>query len=142
MAEAVFYILSSANNKNRYVFACKLAEKAFRSGRFCYIQTDNEHQARILDDLLWTFRPGSFIPHQIFEGSMPATAAQILIGTQPVPTGWQDLILNISNNSPENIKDNSRILEILDANEEVKICGRERYKHYHERGISITTHKM
>ena len=72
MPEVSFYILPSESQEERYLFACKLIEKAYRSGHFCYVLTDDAEQSQILDDLLWTFRAGSFIPHQVYTGELPA----------------------------------------------------------------------
>ena len=72
MAEISFYILPSESTQERYMFACKLIEKAYRSGHFCYVLTDNAEQSQKIDDLLWTFRAGSFIPHQIYTGELPS----------------------------------------------------------------------
>jgi len=74
VAEVSFYILPTESLDDRYLFACKLIEKAYRSGSFCYVLTDSAEQSRIIDDLLWTFRAGSFIPHQIYTGEPPDIA--------------------------------------------------------------------
>ena len=84
MAEVSFYILPSESTQERYEFACKLIEKAYRSGCFCYVLTDNAEQSQKIDDLLWTFRAGSFIPHQIYTGELPTLEKVILIGSLAV----------------------------------------------------------
>ena len=71
MPEASFYILPSRSLSERYLFACKLIEKAYRSGQFCYVYTDSDRQSEQLDNQLWTFRENSFIPHQIYEDNIP-----------------------------------------------------------------------
>ncbi|MDO9168371.1 MAG: DNA polymerase III subunit chi [Methylobacter sp.] len=76
MAEVSFYILPTESLKDRYLFACKLIEKAYRSGSFCYVLTDSAEQSQIIDDLLWTFRAGSFIPHRIYSGEPPDIARE------------------------------------------------------------------
>jgi DNA polymerase-3 subunit chi len=80
MAEISFYILPSELTQERDEFACKLIEKAYRSGCFCYVLTDNVAQSQKIDDLLWTFRAGSFIPHQMYTGELPAIEKVSLIG--------------------------------------------------------------
>ena len=67
MPEASFYILPSQSLSDRFLFACKLIEKAYRCGQYCYVVTDSLQQSQQLDNLLWTFRKNSFIPHQIFD---------------------------------------------------------------------------
>ena len=142
MAEISFYILPSESTQERYEFACKLIEKAYRSGCFCYVLTDNAEQSQKIDDLLWTFRAGSFIPHQIYTGELPALEKVILIGSLDVPELWQKTVINLSSYCPKQVDKIERILEILDNSEATKELGRNRYRHYQQSGIAITTHKI
>ena len=141
MAEVSFYILPSESTQERYLFACKLIEKVYRSGCFCYVFTDSIEQSRQLDDLLWTFRPGSFIPHQIYTGEPPGIEKVILIGSLDAPEHWQKILFNLSSRYPEMGLQTERILEILDNSETTKAAGRDRYRQYQQSGIKITTHK-
>jgi DNA polymerase III subunit chi len=148
MAEVSFYILPSESLQERYLFACKLIEKVYRSGYFCYVLTDSADQSRIIDDLLWTFRAGSFIPHQIFNGEIPFSpnvtgkCNVILIGSLKAPEEWQKTIINLSSHCPEELDKIERILEILDNSEATKEPGRNRYRQYQQSGVYITTHKI
>ena len=142
MAEVSFYILSSALLQERYLFACKLIEKAYRNGQFCYILTDNDAQSQLLDDLLWTFRAGSFIPHEIYTGQAPTTDKVVLIGSVKAPEHSQGLLFNLSTKYPEDISKTKRILEILDNCEVTKVAARNRYRQYKQAGMSVTTHNM
>ena len=142
MAEVSFYILPSESTQERYEFACKLIEKAYRSCCFCYVLTDNAEQSQKIDDLLWTFRAGSFIPHQIYTGELPALEKVILIGSLDVPELWQKTVINLSSYCPKQVDKIERILEILDNSEATKELGRNRYRHYQQSGIAITTHKI
>ncbi|MEI6708876.1 MAG: DNA polymerase III subunit chi [Methylococcales bacterium] len=137
MAEVSFYILPTQSQQERLLFACKLIEKAYRSGSFCYVLTDSAAQSQQLDNLLWTFRAGSFIPHQLYTGDIPATE-QVLIGSLPAPAQWQKTVVNLSSQCANA----ERVLEILDNSEATKAVGRERYRHYKEAGHNLTTHKM
>ena len=147
MPKVSFYLLPSASSQARYLFACKLIEKSYRSGQFCYVLTDSPEQSRLIDDLLWTFRAGSFIPHQIYTGELPDFDQMILIGSLSVPENWQKIVINLSANYPEylfasSISRTERILEILDNNESTKELGRSRYRRYQQAGLEIETHKM
>lgn len=158
MAEVSFYILPSESLEERYLFACKLIEKAYRSGSFCYVLTDSAEQSRTIDDLLWTFRAGSFIPHQIYTGEPPdiardgvyaagspgvsaTTEKVILIGSLDAPEHWQKVLFNLSSRYPDVGPQTERILEILDNSETTKEAGRNRYRRYQQSGMPVTTHK-
>lgn len=142
MPEVSFYLLPSRSQQERYLFACKLIEKAYRSGHFCYVLTDSDEQSEIMDNLLWTFRAGSFIPHQIYAGELPTVENVILIGTSKPPERWQKTVVNLSSQCPRDLEQTGRILEILDDSEATKAAGRERYRRYQQLGLTVATHKM
>lgn len=145
MPEASFYILPTHSLSDRFIFACKLIEKAYRSGHFCYIYTDSLQQSQQLDNQLWTFRENSFIPHQLYDETMntaPEYQKTVLIGTQAAPEKWQSLIFNLSSNYPTDLSKTERVLEILDNNEDLKQAGRQRFRQYKQNGFEISTHKI
>lgn len=141
MAEVSFYILPTESLEDRYLFACKLIEKAYRSGSFCYVLTNDAAQSKIIDDLLWIFRAGSFIPHQIYTGELPSIEKVILIGSVNPPEQWQKTLFNLSSQYPLFGSQTERILEILDNSETTKEAGRNRYRQYQQSGMTVTTHK-
>jgi DNA polymerase-3 subunit chi len=142
VAEVSFYILPSESLQERYLFACKLIEKAYRSGHFCYVLTDSAEQSQHIDDLLWTFRAGSFVPHQLYTGEIPNIEQVILIGSLDAPEHWQKTLINLSSQCPHAFELAERIIEILYDSEETKEAGRNRYRQYQQAGIEIATHKM
>lgn len=141
-AEISFYVLASDSQQQRQAFACKLIEKIYRSGQYCYVLTDESEQAQQIDQQLWTFRAASFVPHQVYAGIEPEFKQTVLIGSQPIPDGWQAVIVNLSSNCPPLSAGVERMLEILDNSEASKQAGRERYRHYQQAGLKITTHKL
>jgi len=145
MPEASFYILPSHSLSDRFLFACKLIEKAYRSGQFCYVYTDSLQQSQQIDNQLWTFRENSFIPHQLYDETnhkTPDYEKTVLIGTQAAPENWQKLIFNLSSKYPDDLTKTDRVLEILDNNEELKQAGRQRFRQYKQNGFDISTHKI
>lgn len=142
MPDISFYILPSSSEQGRFNFACKLAEKAYRSTSKVYILTDTETQSRKLDDLLWAFRAGSFVPHHVYTESTPATENWVLIGSTNAPENWQQTIINLSDQCPNNLEQSQRILEILNSDETIKHSGRQRYRQYQQSGFNINTYKM
>ena len=142
MTQVNFDVLETESAHERYYFACKLLEKAYRSGCRVYVMTENEAQSRMLDNLLWTFREGSFIPHQIYTGDELNSNTAVFIGCLAPPNDWQDSLMNVSSHNfqhPENVQ---KILEILDNSETTKQAGRLRYLQYKQAGFELVTHKM
>ncbi len=139
--EIIFYVLASGSQHERQDFACKLIEKIYRNGEFCYVLTDNPEQASEINTLLWTFRAGSFVPHQLFQEGLPIHVNTILIGGTQLPDTRPKIIVNLSSHFPDTRAPTERILEILDSSEASKQAGRQRYRQYLQTGFHITTHK-
>lgn len=142
MSEISFYLLPSRSEKERQYFACKLIEKVYRTDHKIYVLTDTERQSRQLDDLLWTFRAGSFIPHHIYSDTPTDAENPVVIGSLSTNKNGQQTIVNLSSRCPENLDHANRVLEILDTNEGIKEAGRERYRYYQKLGLTIRTHKI
>ena len=142
MPEVSFYLLPTNSGQERDLFVCKLIEKAYRNGEYPYVLTGSETQSQQLDDQLWTFRPGSFIPHQIYRGELPEFEKVILISAKQPADKWRKTIVNLSSRCPDDFMAADRILEILNDNVETKALGRDRYRQYQQAGLEIVTHKM
>ncbi len=156
MLEVSFYILSpgayseslpgqfgnASQQQSLNLIACKLAEKAFHKGIYCVIYTHSEAHSRIIDDLLWTFRNTSFIPHQILMTEQPISIPQVLICNGFLPQAENLTVINLTNTCPNNLERCTRILEIVDNNETTKQAGRQRYRHYQNLGANLVTHKL
>jgi DNA polymerase-3 subunit chi len=137
-----FYILEKETEQEKFIFACKLIEKAYRQGQFSFVLTKDDRQSQIMDDLLWSFRPGSFIPHDKMPVTPKANSSRVLIGKSPPSGDHQTLLVNLSENCPGLNNQNTRIIEIIENDETAKAAGRARYKQYQSAGFSIETHRL
>ncbi len=142
MPEVIFYVLPTESAIERQHFACKLIEKIYRSKKFCYVLTDSPQQSRQMDDFLWTFRAGSFVPHRLYQGDAPADCNEILIDGEPIPENWLNIVVNLSSQPPKQFAQCEKIVEILDSSDNSRKLGRQRYRFYQQAGLEITTHNM
>jgi DNA polymerase III subunit chi len=144
MTERVdFYVLKSAAAKQRWAFACRLTEKAYLKDLKIVIVNDSLADAKALDELLWTFNERSFIPHQICldEQSVdPATPVHLTVESAALPAA--DLLVNLAHRVPAQLERYARIAEIIDADEERRRLGRERFKAYRELKFTLETHQI
>ncbi len=136
-----FYILSGTDAGSRLQFACRLTEKAYKLDNKTHAHVTGAAQARQLDELLWTFRQGSFIPHEI-TGSTPQADTPVTIGHDGKATLTGDLLINLADKIPPFFDQFSRIAEIVDSSAECRQHGRERYSFYRDNGYSPETHKL
>ncbi|HZE45134.1 MAG TPA: DNA polymerase III subunit chi [Steroidobacteraceae bacterium] len=144
MTERVdFYILKSAAAKQRWAFACRLTEKAYLKDLKIVIVNDTLADAKALDELLWTFNEQSFIPHRICldEQSVdPATPVHLTV--EPAALQAADLLVNLAQRLPVQLERYARIAEIIDADEERRRLGRERFKAYRDLKLTLETHQI
>jgi DNA polymerase-3 subunit chi len=141
MTERVdFYVLKNASAKQGWVFACRLAEKAYLRDLRVAVLAANEGEARSLDDLLWTFGDRSFVPHTVSPAEAGTAPVWLVSDVERSPPA--DLLVNLSNRMPGELERFTRIAEIIDADEERKRLGRERFKSYRELQLAIETHQL
>jgi len=136
-----FYILPDQKENGRALLACRLAEKAYSLGHTVYLFTASEIQAAALDDLLWTFRQDSFVPHERYP-STGAEGSPVLIGAAPPAEVTAQVLINCTDALPERFQHYERIAELVDSQTEVLAKSRERFRQYRDRGLTPEAHKL
>jgi DNA polymerase-3 subunit chi len=134
-----FYILKSS--PNRELAACRLCEKAWQQGMQIYIQADSESQALQLDELLWTFRDGSFIPHCLTTDTA-AAATPVIIGWNTEPQQTRQVLINLAQAVPPFYTQFERLAEIVNQEEGIKNAGRERFAFYRQQNHELHHHEI
>lgn len=134
-----FYVLGHVDEHARHTFACKLAEKAWRLNNTIHIQTMTQTDAQRLDQLLWTFRDGSFVPHELVGAN---TGAPITIGYAPENVESRDLLISLCDEVPPFAETFPRVAELVTSEEVSRKMGRIRFAHYRDQGHTIETHKL
>lgn len=135
-----FYILDAGGERSRWHFACRLAEKAYKLDNRVHILAADAQAANQLDELLWTWRDGSFLPHDLATGKTPAP---VTIGceTQPPSAGY-DLLINLTDELPGDISAFPRVAEIVTSDEQQRRQSRQRFAGYRDQGHELETHKL
>jgi DNA polymerase-3 subunit chi len=155
-----FYILKSSTPKQRWTFACRLTEKAYLRDLKVVLLGETPAEVEAIDALLWTFSERSFVPHDIHRGRAgvaataadagsaaqtatapgSATAVQLTQDLDSVESA--DLLVNVSTRLPARLDRFARIAEIIDADDERRRLGRERFKVYRELKLAVETHQL
>jgi DNA polymerase-3 subunit chi len=141
MTRIDFYILQDSQPDARPLLACRLAEKAYRMGHRVYINTESGKQLGELDDLLWTFRAGSFLPHARVQDK-PDEVPPILLGSDTEPPAMDDVLVNLAGAVPPWFSRFHRVAELVGTDEAARTAARERYRFYQDRGYTLNTHKL
>ncbi len=135
MQRVDFYILKTTSYGECYPFACQLANKVYPQRKSMIVQTDSTQAAKQFNELLWTFREDSFIPHQL--GENPHT---VVVGDIGNPTEAALLNLSIEEDPPTTQAE--RVLQIVPNHSKLLLWARAHYRHYQAQGITIKTHKF
>ncbi len=136
-----FYLLTSDQPDARWLVACRLLEKAYIKGHRVYVHCNDQKDAEWLDELLWTFRDDSFIPHNL-QGEGPEPPPPVQLGFNKEPRGFNDILLNLASEIPPFYNKFKRVMELVLNVESEKELSRAHYKEYRARGCELQTHNI
>lgn len=155
LKKIAFYILNDETIKARNLLTCRLVNKAYEQKLLTYIFTSSTQETEDLNVQLWTFSDISFVPHQIYEDISNNTTItndkiinqtdnllQVLIGNTTPPSHYNQVLINLTNQTPFFIERFSHVIEVVINNSQEKNFARERYKYYQSLGYSIVTHNI
>jgi len=142
MARVDFYVLERADERSRFTLACKLAEKAYRLKHSVYIHAKSRDDAERLNELLWTFRDGSFVPHGLIGANAETERAPVMIGCEPGGVETRDLLINLCDEKPAFAESFPRVAELVTSEENCRLLSRKRFAEYRDKGHAIQTHKL
>jgi DNA polymerase-3 subunit chi len=142
MRRVDFYLLNQAGPQARQLFACRLAEKAYRLDNTVHIQASSADDAARLDDLLWTFRDGSFVPHHRIRSAEDDQDSPVTIGCGERSVASRDLLINLCDDVPEFADAFGRIAELVTDDAECKQFSRKRFARYRDNGYTLETHDV
>ena len=142
MARIDFYVLSQSGERARQLFACRLAEKAYKLEHTVHILAADAATASRVDELLWTFRDGSFVPHELVNTGDGSPVAPVTVGFDPGYSGRRDLLINLDDGIPACAQAFPRIAELVPSDEDSKQKSRRRFVAYRDEGHELETHNV
>ena len=145
MTRIDFYVTHDTATDAAARLACRIAEKAYRQQLPTHIHNRSHQQAQLVDQLLWSFRSESFIPHELSDDFLdPASLAldlpPVTVGSKEPGQREIEVVINLADAVPLYFSRHNRLAEIIDGNG--KAAGRERYKFYKDRGYELNTHNL
>lgn len=142
MTRINFYILQSDNEQSLLEFCCKLVEKAAKQGNTVLIHTESEHESNVFDDLLWQFRPESFVPHSIVQDENSVANEPVQISHINMASSNQDVLINLTNTVPTQFARHPRFVQIVNQQSERLASSRKHFAFFKERGYPIEINKL
>ena len=139
--DITFYVLADTDPAQRLHTACRLVEKAFRNKHQVFVRAASRAEAEQLDELLWTFRAESFIPHHLV-GEGPTPPPPVRIGWDGIPAEARDLLINLHAEAAPEPGRFRRILEIVGGGDDLRAPARAHWKQYKQQGFAVQSHNL
>ncbi len=141
MPRADFYLIDKPRFREQpLLLVCELARRGYAANLSILVLARDAAQAEALDDLLWSFDPDEYLPHQIVGADEGEDDTPILIATPDADTAARPLLINLRDQAPNGAFD--RVLEVVPADPAARGPLRERWKHYQARGFDVAKHDM
>ncbi|MBS0227869.1 MAG: DNA polymerase III subunit chi [Proteobacteria bacterium] len=141
MPRADFYLIDKPRFRAQpLLLVCELVKKAYAAGLPTLVLARDQTQAEALDDLLWSFDPDEYLPHQIAGQDEDEDEAPILITTPDADVPARPLLINLRDAAPAGQFD--RVLEVVPADPAARGSLRERWKHYKSLGFELKKFDM
>ncbi|HAF86974.1 MAG: DNA polymerase III subunit chi [Legionellaceae bacterium] len=137
-----FYLLPTDSSDDKDLFICRLLEKIYHRHHEVFVACDTQQEAHVLDELLWTFKPESFIPHNLqHEGPDIPPPIQFGYDAKP-PARFNDILLNLQPQVPDFYARFKRIIEIVPNDASAKDLSRQRFRWHRAKQHQIQTHTI
>ena len=141
MPRADFYLIDKPRFREEpLLLVCELVRKAYAAELPTLVLARDSAQAEALDDLLWSFDPDEFLPHQIAGSDEGDGDTPILITTPEMDVPARPLLINLRDAAPAGSFE--RVLEVVPADPATRGPLRERWKHYQSLGFAVTKYDM
>jgi DNA polymerase-3 subunit chi len=114
--------------------------KAWEQGHKVMVRTAGEDEARQLDELMWDYPPGRFLPHEAGTSGEDVAVA-IAAHDESIPD-HRDLVINLCSEPVPDPSRYRRLCEIVPAEAEQRTASRIKFKIYREQGLSPATHTI
>ena len=116
----------------------RLLEKVAGSGRRAVVLTGSAERAEALNALLWTYDPGSFLPHGTARDGNPGEQPIWLTPQDENPNGATVLVL-VDGMVSEQLATYERCLDLFDGNDpEAVAAARDRWRTAKQAGHTLT----
>lgn len=137
MTEIVFHV----NVPDKLAYSCRLLRKAYLSGALVAVTAEPDILIE-LDRLLWGFSPTEFVPHALVSGASERDLAltPVLLSETPAACGHQEVLVNLGQEVPAQFEGFERFIEIVAADHDAVLAGRQRWRHYATRGYALKKH--
>lgn len=126
-------------------YACRLLRKAVRKGAKVVV-TGPQATLTALDAALWTVEPLDFIPHVMPMPGRPLAPrfleTPLWLHVTLADAVHHQVLVNLGSEAPAGFESFERVIEIVGTDDDSRLAGRHRWKHYASRGYEIIHHEV
>ena len=141
MPRADFYLIDKPRFREQLLLhVCELAKCGYAANLSILVLARDAAQAEAIDDLMWSFDPDEYLPHQIAGMDEGDDDTPILIATPDMDIAARPMLLNLRDAAPTGSFE--RVLEVVPADPSARGPLRERWKHYQALGFEVNKHDM
>ena len=141
MPRADFYLIDKPRFREQpLLLVCELAKRGYAANLSILVLARDAAQAEAIDDLMWSFDPDEYLPHQIAGMDEGDDDTPILIATPDMDIPARPMLINLRDGAPNGSFD--RVLEVVPADPSARGPLRERWKHYQSLGFEVNKHDM
>lgn len=134
-----FYVLARPT-QSAGQFVCRLAMMAWEQGHRVTVRTESEVETRKLDELMWDYPPGRFLPHETGKASENVPVSIVTRGVE-IPE-HRDLVINLCTDPVPEPGRYRRLCEIVPAETEQRTASRVKFKTYRDQGLKPESHSI
>ncbi len=134
-----FYLLGMSS-PGAAKLACRLALMALERNQNIFIITNSDKSAEQLDELMWQYPEGRFIPHAR-AGEPDALKAPVNIGLLS-GLNTTDVVINLCTEAVPQPERFSRVLEIVPYADDEREASRVKFRTYRNMGLNPQTHEI
>ena len=137
MTEVSFHF----NAPEKTGYACRLLRKAVATGAKVVV-TGDSRQLQELDAALWSFSALEFVAHCVDTAATPTmlAASPVVLAQSARSAPHHQVLVNLGGAVPEGFERFERLIELVGVEDDDRQKGRQRWKHYADRGYAITRH--
>ena len=134
MTRVDFYISKDQGETACQLIVARLTEKAVKQGLRVFIHSASQQEAKVMDDLLWSAKPASFLPHSLADIE---PTDNIVIGWGQEPVVHDEVLINLTANAPPFFSRFKRVAEVVTQDPDRIDALRSAWRFYKDRGYPL-----
>lgn len=115
---------------------CELAEEFYQAGQRVLVMVQDDNQGVTLDQFMWTWKKGAFVPHVYQSGAVECHDEPVVIVTAEENPNGAEVLLMGAPCGLEFIRHFRQVIDFAETFDDARLAeSRERFRSYREHGF-------